>query len=201
MKRGILAVAIWFLVMATPAVAAQKPKGGPKPQPVTKSAKTTTITKSSVKPQAGPKTKTSLKGNTKVKTAPAVTTKASKPAKTTKASKTTTATSTTATSTTATSNTATSNTETSTSGSTQTSTVTLSPVQQKLQKNTNLAAKMQSRLPAGTDLMRAASGFKSLGQFVSTVNASHNHDLPFPALKRRIVTEGMSLGQAMKDLR
>ena len=191
MKRGIFGVAIWLLVMAAPAFAAQKPKGGPKPQPVTTSAKSTAKVqaKSSVKPHAAPKstktTKTTLKTNTKLKTtSPAAKTtrtdvKAAKTAKTdAKAAKKT------------------------TTGSTQsTPIVTLSPVQQKLQRNTNLAAKLQSRLPPGTDLMAAAAGFKNLGQFVSTVNASHNHDLPFPLLKQRIVDEGMSLGQAMKDLR
>ena len=181
MKRGIFGIAIWLLVMATPAFAAQKPKGGPKPQ-ATKSvvkvqpAKATapkTSVKIHAKTHSSPKTKTSVKANTKIKTAPAAETKikASKTTKTTKTSTTT------------------------------TPIATLSPVQQKLQRNTNLAAKLQSRLPPGTDLMAASSGFHSLGQFVSTVNASHNHDLPFPLLKQRIVYEGMSLGQAMKGLR
>jgi hypothetical protein len=191
MKRGIFAVAMWLLVMATPALAAQKPKGA-KPAGVSKSvvkaqapkathAKTTVKIhgKSSVKPHSGTKVKTSVKTNTKT-TAPK-----SKATKTVKVSKTTTTTTTT--------------TPTYTQPSTPAG--TLSPVQQKLQKNPNLAAKLQSRLPAGTDVTAAAAGFHSLGQFVSTVNASHNHDLPFPALKRRIVYEGMSLGQAMKDLR
>lgn len=78
---------------------------------------------------------------------------------------------------------------------------TLSPVQQKLERNTNLASKLESRLPDGTNLMEAAEGFKSLGQFVSTVNASHNHDLDFDKLKIAILDDGMSLGQAMKDQR
>ena len=193
MKRGIFGIAVWLLVMATPAFAAQKPKGGPKPQPVAKSvvkvqpSKATAAkssvkihAKSSVKPHAAPKTKTSVKTNTKIKAAPATKTKI----KASKATKTSTTTTTTPTSTQPT-----------------TPIGTLSPVQQKLQRNTNLAAKLQSRLPPGTDLMAAAKGFHSLGQFVSTVNASHNHDLPFPLLKQRIVYEGMSLGQAMKDLR
>jgi hypothetical protein len=77
----------------------------------------------------------------------------------------------------------------------------MSPVQQKLERNTNLAAKLRTRLPAGTDLMTAADGFKNLGQFVSTVNASYNHGLSFEGLKQRIVDEHMSLGQAMKDMR
>jgi hypothetical protein len=85
-------------------------------------------------------------------------------------------------------------TSTTTTGGT---TVTLSPVQQKLQKNTNLAKKLEGRL-GGLDLMTAAEGFPTLGKFVSTVNASYNHDLSFADLKTRILDDGMSLGQAMK---
>lgn len=84
---------------------------------------------------------------------------------------------------------------------TVTSTSTLSPVQQKLTRNTNLASKLQSRLPAGTDLMTAASGFRNLGQFVAAVNVSNNLGIRFTDLKTRMVGEGMSLGQAIHELR
>ncbi len=80
-------------------------------------------------------------------------------------------------------------------------TATLSPVQQKLQQNTNLASKLQSRLPEGTDLMKAAADFRNLGQFVAAVNVSNNLGISFADLKTRMVTDGMSLGQAIQDLR
>jgi hypothetical protein len=87
-------------------------------------------------------------------------------------------------------------------GSTSPSTpVALTPVQQKLQKNTRLAAKLETRLPAGTDLMRASEGFKNLGQFVAAVNVSNNHGIPFADLKAKMVTDGMSLGQSIQALR
>ncbi len=87
-------------------------------------------------------------------------------------------------------------------GTSETTTaVTLTPVQQKLQRNTKLASKLESRLPKGTDLMTAADGFKNLGQFVAAVNASYNHDLDFTKLKTAMVDDGMSLGQAMKEQR
>ena len=89
---------------------------------------------------------------------------------------------------------------TTTTTSTPTGT-TLTPVQQKLQKNTNLANKIQSRLPAGTDLMLAAAGFRNLGQFNAAVNASYNHQLSFTEIKTRMVDQGMSLGQAVKEVR
>jgi hypothetical protein len=84
---------------------------------------------------------------------------------------------------------------------TGTSTTTLTPVQQKLQRNTNLASKLQSRLPAGTDLNTAAAGFRNLGQFVAAVNVSNNLGIPFTELKTRMVDQGMSLGQAIQDAR
>ena len=82
-----------------------------------------------------------------------------------------------------------------------TTTVTLTPVQQKLQRNTNLADKLQSRLPKGTDLMLAAEGFRNLGQFVAAVNVSNNLKIPFADLKMSMVDEGNSLGQSIKTLR
>jgi hypothetical protein len=84
---------------------------------------------------------------------------------------------------------------------TPTTTVSLTPVQQKLQKNTNLASKLSSRLPAGTDLMTAAAGFRNLGQFVAAVNVSNNLDIPFAQLKTMMVTENKSLGQAIQALK
>lgn len=92
-------------------------------------------------------------------------------------------------------------TTTTTTTPTVTSTATLTPVQQKLQKNTNLADKLSSRLPAGTDLMIASEGFKNLGQFVAAVNVSNNLGLEFTDLRTRMVDEGMSLGQAIQDVK
>jgi hypothetical protein len=91
--------------------------------------------------------------------------------------------------------------KTATTGTTTTTgtTIPLTPVQQKLQKNTNLAAKLQSRLPAGTDLNTAAAGFRNLGQFVAAVNVSNNLGLDFTTLKTAMVTDGKSLGQAIQS--
>jgi hypothetical protein len=74
-------------------------------------------------------------------------------------------------------------------------------VQQKLQRNTNLADKLRTRLPAGTDLMTASAGFKNLGQFVAAVNVSNNLGLKFADLKTQMVTDGMSLGQSIQKLK
>ena len=88
-----------------------------------------------------------------------------------------------------------------TTTTTTTTGTTLTPVQQKLQRNTNLASKLAGRLPAGTDLMTAAEGFRNLGQFVAAVNVSNNLNIPFADLKTAMVVEGMSLGQAIKSER
>jgi hypothetical protein len=102
------------------------------------------------------------------------------------------------TSTTTKSGTTTTGTSPTTTGTGSGTTVTLTPVQQKLQKNTNLADKLRTRLPANTDLMDAAKGFRNLGQFVAAVNVSNNLGLDFTQLKTRMVDDGMSLGQAIQ---
>lgn len=78
---------------------------------------------------------------------------------------------------------------------------TLSTVQQELQRNTVLADTLRVRLPHGTDVIAAAGGFRRLELFVATVHASNNVAVPFSELKRRIVNDGMTLGQAIQDIR
>lgn len=77
----------------------------------------------------------------------------------------------------------------------------LSPVQQKLRTNPDLASRVAERLPPRIDIDWAASGFKNLGQFVAAVNAADNLDIPFMTLKSRLLDDGMSLGEAIRDLR
>jgi hypothetical protein len=78
---------------------------------------------------------------------------------------------------------------------------TPTPVQKELQRNLVLADGLRGRLPRGTDLNAAATGFRRLELFVATVHASNNLDIPFSELKRRIVNDGMTLGQALQDIR
>jgi hypothetical protein len=79
--------------------------------------------------------------------------------------------------------------------------VALSPVQQALYRNSVLADGLRVRLPEGTDMLAAAGGFRRLELFVATVHASNNLVIPFFELKRRIVNDGMTLGQAIQDIR
>ena len=77
----------------------------------------------------------------------------------------------------------------------------LSPAQQALYRNIVLADTLRVRLPQGTDMLAAAGGFRRLELFVATVHASNNLVIPFFELKRRIVNDGMTLGQAIQDMR
>lgn len=77
-----------------------------------------------------------------------------------------------------------------------------SSVAEKLTDNTKLASKLQSLLPAGTNLQTAAQGFKNLGQFVAAVHVSHNLGIPFDTLKAKIIGPPReSLGKAIDQLR
>lgn len=76
------------------------------------------------------------------------------------------------------------------------------PAGEILSQNTKLASKLQSLLPAGTNLQEAAAGFKNLGQFVAAVHVSQNLGIPFDQLKAKMVgPNSESLGKAVHDLR
>ena len=77
---------------------------------------------------------------------------------------------------------------------------TPSVVQKDLERSDVLSNALRARLPQGTDLNAAAAGFRRLELFVATVHASNNVDVPFYELKRRIVNDGMTLGQAIQDI-
>ncbi|HET8645229.1 MAG TPA: hypothetical protein VFO85_07055, partial [Vicinamibacteria bacterium] len=78
----------------------------------------------------------------------------------------------------------------------------LNRAQQQLQRNSNLREKVESRLPAGMDVMAAASDFRNLGQFMAAVNVSNNLGLDFLALKALMTgPEQLSLGQAIQRLK
>ncbi len=75
-------------------------------------------------------------------------------------------------------------------------------VSDQLTRNTNLASKLTGILPAGTDLQKASSGFKNLGQFVAAAHVSHNLDIPFDSLKAKMTgSTPMSLGDAIHELK
>ncbi len=188
MRHFIIAIAIVFLIVQPAAALQQGRGGGPKPKPTVPHSSTpagtargSQATKAHapapkpVKQSTHPQGKTPNAGATRTHTNSKPSTAAAKsptPGNTKKAT---------------------------VSAATTTSTGTLTPVQQKLQRNTNLAAKLQSRLPSGTNLMTAAADFRNLGQFVAAVNVSNNLGISFTQLKTKMVDEGLSLGQAIQS--
>ena len=192
MKRLILSIGCAAAVLAASSAAlAQGKSGGPKLKATTAGAKTHGPTiKTTTHGGGHAKTTTTAKvaGPKAPKAKSTTTAKANAKAETKAAKKSTTTTST-------------SGTPTGTTTTTDTAAVPLTKVQEKLQKNTNLASKLESRLPAGTDLMTAAEGFRNLGQFVAAVNVSNNLGLDFTKLKIAMVDDGMSLGQAIQSQR
>ena len=75
-------------------------------------------------------------------------------------------------------------------------------VSERLSDNTKLSGKLQSLLPAGTNLQQASQGFKNLGQFVAAVHVSHNLGIPFDQLKAKMTgPSAESLGKAIEQLK
>ncbi len=70
-----------------------------------------------------------------------------------------------------------------------------------LSQNTKLSSRLQSLLPAGTNLDNAVGGFKNLGLFVATVHVSHNLGIPFDVLKDSELSPGGNLGKAIHTLK
>jgi|SRR5579863_3296879 len=65
----------------------------------------------------------------------------------------------------------------------------------------NLSTRLAPLLPSGTTLQTAATGFKSLGQFVATLHVAHNLNIPFAQLQAKMTgTNPETLGQAVQAL-
>lgn len=187
MKRPVIALmVVTFTLASAPILYAQK---GPKVKPPAK----VTVHAQPVKVKTTQPVKVKATQSVKVKTTKPVKTTTVKPVKVTKSAK--------ATKPVKTEKLARAEKPAKFRTSEATSTVTLTPVQQKLVKNTNLADKLRLRLPVGTDLMTAAEGFRNLGQFVAAVNVSNNLKIPFNDLKTQMVVEGKSLGQSIQTLK
>lgn len=63
-----------------------------------------------------------------------------------------------------------------------------------------LAGNLAKRLPEGTDVRAAASGFRNLGDFVAAVHVSNNLQIPFADVKARMMNGG-TLSTAIAGLR
>ena len=73
-------------------------------------------------------------------------------------------------------------------------------VSEQITDNPKLSSRLESLLPAGTNLQQAAGGFKNLGGFVAATHVSHNLGIPLDQLKT-VMTSGKSLGEAIHEFR
>ena len=74
------------------------------------------------------------------------------------------------------------------------------PFQQDASAQDEKLAENLGKLLPGTDLQAAATGFRNLGEFVTTVRVSTNLDIPFDELKAKVVASG-EISAAIESLR
>ena len=79
-------------------------------------------------------------------------------------------------------------------------TTTLNPIAQKIESKPNLSSKIQTMLPSGMTLNQASEGFKNQGQFIAALHVSQNLNIPFAQLRKQMVVDHKSLGQAIQTL-
>jgi len=71
----------------------------------------------------------------------------------------------------------------------------------KISRNPQQLARLTAMLPPGMTLDQAAVGFRNQGQFIAALNASKNQGIPFADLQKAMTVDGLSLGQAVRQLR
>jgi hypothetical protein len=74
-------------------------------------------------------------------------------------------------------------------------------VASKISNNPEQLARIEALLPKGMTLEQASAGFKNQGQFIAALNASKNQGVDFADLQTAMTTDGLSLGQAVKQLK
>jgi hypothetical protein len=172
MRYAIALITLAAFVTAGSAVAVAQSKGRPRTTPAAQGPKPTTTHGPKTTAAKGPKTTTTSRGpKTTTAHAPQAAARRDGAAKPAKPSTTTTA-----------------NTP---------STAT------NLPRNPRLVERLRIllNLPPGTDMNAVAAGFRNQGQFVAAVHVSNNLGITFSELKTLMVTDGLSLGQAIQKLR
>ena len=71
----------------------------------------------------------------------------------------------------------------------------------KIAKNAEQLARVNAMLPAGMTIEDASAGFRNQGQFIAALNASKNRNIDFVQLKQAMTVDGLSLGEAARQLR
>ena len=94
-------------------------------------------------------------------------------------------------------------TTTASTGTTSTPPPTFEPnaISTKISKNPSQLTKVKGMLPTGMTIEEASTGFRNQGQFIAALNASRNQGLDFVQLKDAMTVDGLSLGQAAKQVR
>lgn len=118
------------------------------------------------------------------------------------AKKSTTTTASTSTGTTSGSSTASGSSTTTTTASTGTTpTFEANAISTKISQNPNQLARVKGMLPPNMSIEEASAGFRNQGQFIAALNASKNQQIDFVQLKEAMTVDGLSLGQAAKQVR
>ena len=69
-------------------------------------------------------------------------------------------------------------------------------------ENARLSSRVQTLLPGGETVSKAAAGFENQGEFIAAVHAAHNLSIPFDQLKAQMTgSNANSLGKAIQKLR
>lgn len=63
----------------------------------------------------------------------------------------------------------------------------------------SLHRQLKQLMYRGTDMNKAADGFRSAEQFATVAYASHNTGVPFVVLKNRVLNEGKTLTSAIRE--
>jgi hypothetical protein len=71
----------------------------------------------------------------------------------------------------------------------------------RISKNPNQLARVMGLVPGGMTIEEASAGFRNQGQFIAALNASKNQSIDFVQLKQAMTVDGLSLGQAARQLR
>lgn len=92
-------------------------------------------------------------------------------------------------------------TSSSTANTTTTTTVGPNALSTKISGNSEQLAKVSGMLPQGVTLEQATAGFRNQGQFIAALNASKNQGVSFVDLQKAMTVDGLSLGQAVRQLK
>ncbi len=87
------------------------------------------------------------------------------------------------------------------STTTATTAVEANAIATKISGNAEQLARITPMLPAGMTLEQASAGFRNQGQFIAALNAAKNHGVKFVDLQKAMTVDGLSLGQAVKQLK